>query len=111
MDEEKNSVDNSSLENSETKTYSYHFNPDERSEVESYDEDNQQKDFNQKKYIGGYQLNHGKTLAKSISSGKSSVKYPYGIRGNWSSSGIISILGIAIILGILAFIVTFVFVS
>ena len=104
MNEENNNV-----ENQESKNYSYHFDPDANREEDNYEENVQQNDLNQNTYIGGYQLNHGKTLAKTISSTKSSARYPYGIRGNWNS-GIISILGIAIILGILALVITFLFV-
>lgn len=104
MNEENNNV-----ENQESQNYSYHFDPNASRDEDSYEDNNQENNLNQNTYVGGYQLNHGKTLVKSISSTKSSSRYPYGIRGNWNS-GIISILGIAIILGIIALVITFLFV-
>lgn len=108
MNEEDKKVDNMSLVNEEEgdKTYSYQFDPNKNSDDFSSEEKDQQDGMMQNKYIGGYQLNHGKTLARTISNTKSSSRYPYGIRGNWNS-GIISVLGIAIILGILVLIITF----
>ena len=97
--------ENNHVENQEIKKYSYHFNPDENvhNDIQNEEKDNAQ----QEGYTGGYQQNYGKTLVKTLG-GKSSsmMRNPYGIRGPWNS-GIISVLGIAIILGILALIVFF----
>ena len=92
MNEENNNV-----ENQESQNYSYHFDPNASRDEDSYKDNNHPENNTN---VKGYH----KTLASTSSS-----RYPYGIRGNWNS-GIISILGIAIILGILALVITFLFV-
>ncbi len=107
MNEENNQVENN-LQNIQTKDnsknqYSYHFNSNDKSNVQENEVDNVS---NQNIYNGGYQQNNGKTLTKTLG-GKSSsiIKNPYGIRGPWnygivSSFVIISILVIfAIVFG------------
>ena len=108
--DENNSVnnvtDNSDIDKKEEKSnYSYQFNPNSSSELEKSEQEDSNTNSNEN-YLGGYQLNQGKGLVKSFSGKSSSMKYPYGIRGDWTR-GAISILGIAILLGILVLIVTF----
>ena len=53
-------------------------------------------------YVGGYQPNKGKTLVK-----RRGGSGPFGYFGNNRLSGYVSVLGIAIILGILVLVISF----
>lgn len=94
----------------ESGNYSYKFDPNTSNKEDNYAQEDEIKN-----YLGGYQLNHGKGLVKTKSPSPF-AKNPYGIRGEsgpigrpngYWGRGAISVLGIAIILGILVLVITF----
>ena len=108
MNEENNNV-----ENQESQNYSYQFNPDANIHNDGVDStDSVEKENNQQEsYLGGYQLNTGKALVKTLG-GKSSsmMRNPYGFRGPWNSSGKVSVMAMVIILVIMVLFVLALFI-
>ena len=107
--------DNYAQENDSTN--SNKFDPNTSDEKDNYAQENVSTNSNGN-YLGGYQLNQGKGLVRTKSPSSPFAKNPYGngIRGRIGSignsngywgRGAISVLGIAIILGILVLVITF----
>ena len=126
MNEDSNVANDSTVNQTESANYSYQFDPNASPEEDDYIGEKDREDPNaphegdKEAPIGGYQLNRGKRLClgKTNSPSSSFAKEPYGngIRGRIGSiggsngywgRGAISVLGIAIILGILVLVITF----
>ena len=117
MNEDNNMSNDNSVNEMESGNYSYKFDPNTSNEEDNYAQEDESINSNEN-YLGGYQLNHGKgkILTKSPSSPFAKNPYGNGIRGRIGSignsngywgRGAISVLGIAIILGILVLVITF----
>ena len=117
MNENNNMTNDNSVNQTEHSNYSYKFDPNTSNDEDNYAQENDSTNSNEN-YLGGYQLNQGKGLVKTKSPSSPFAKNPYGngIRGRIGSiggsngywgRGAISVLGIAIILGILVLVITF----
>lgn len=115
MNENNNMPNDNNVNQTEDSNYSYKFDPNTSNEDDNYVQESDSTNSNEN-YLGGYQLNQGKGLVKTKSPSSPFAKNPYGIRnrigsigssnGYWGR-GAISVLGIAIILGILVLVITF----
>ena len=115
--DENNNTSVSENRSKENQDYSFKFDPNTSNEKDNYVQENDSTNSNEN-YLGGYQLNQGKGLVKTKSPSSPFAKNPFGsgIRGRIGSignsngywgRGAISVLGIAIILGILVLVITF----
>ena len=118
MNEDNNVANDSTVNQTESANYSYQFDPNAPHEDDNYNNENDMEvpNVSSENYIGGYQLNHGKGKILTKSPSSPFAKNPYGIRGEsgpigrpngYWGRGAISVLGIAIILGILVLVITF----
>ena len=113
MNEDINMPNDNSVNQPEDSNYPNKFDPNTSDKENNYAQNKDSTD-----YLGRYQLNKGKRLVRTNSPSSLFAKNPYGngIRGRIGSignsngywgRGAISVLGIAIILGILVLVITF----